>query len=109
VDLKLTLKKEWFDLIASGDKCFEYREYKKHWISRLLGKSEAGKRGGHKNFDEVHFTNGYGNDRPFLRCKFVGMGILRGGSCEPENNEPLDNNKQYFVIALGKILEIRNV
>ena len=104
MNLKLTLKKEWFDLIASGEKIFEYREYKKHWISRLIEK-----KGGTKNFSEVHFTNGYGNDRPFMRCKFLGMGIIKGENCKPDNNEPIDNEMNYFVIGLGEILEISNV
>lgn len=105
MNLKLTLKKEWFDLIASGEKVFEYREYKPHWISRLL----VGGKGGMKDFNEVHFTNGYGNDKHFLRCEFIGMGIIKGENCEPENNEPIDTNKTYFVIGLGSILETRNV
>ena len=104
MNLSLTLKKEWFDLIASGNKTFEYREYKPHWISRLL--EDKSKR---KSFKEVHFTNGYGKDKPFLRCEFIGMGIIKGKHCEPKNNEPIDDNKEYFVIALGDILEIRNV
>lgn len=33
--LKLTLKKQWFDMIASGVKKEEYREIKPYFISRL--------------------------------------------------------------------------
>lgn len=33
--LFLPLKKEWYNLIESGIKTEEYREIKKHWISRL--------------------------------------------------------------------------
>ncbi len=105
MNLKLTLKKEWFDLIASGEKVFEYREFKLHWMSRLLDTDK----GGTKNFSEVHFTNGYGHDRPFMRCEFIGMQVIKGKYCEPENNEPIDCDKRYFVIGLGEILETRNV
>ena len=100
--LHLTLNKEWFDLIACGKKIFEYREYKKHWISRLIDN-------GTKNFDEVHFRNGYGSDKPFMRVKFIGMGILNGINIKPENSEPIDSNKKYFVIGLGEILETANL
>ena len=65
--LRLTLKKQWFDLILSGKKVFEYREYKKHWISRILGKN------GIKNFKEIHFTNGYGKNMPFMRVSCIGI------------------------------------
>lgn len=34
--LKLTLKKEWFDMVLSGEKYEEYREIKPYWISRLI-------------------------------------------------------------------------
>jgi len=101
MNLKLTLTKEWFDLIAKGEKVFEYREYKPHWISRLI-------KNGIKNFNEVHFTNGYGKHRPFMRVKFIGAGILNGANIKPENGEPIDNDKIYFVIGLGEILETKN-
>ena len=100
--LHLTLNRKWFDLISKGKKVFEYREYKPHWISRLL-------KDGTKNFNEVHFTNGYGKNRPFMRCEFLGVSIMEGINCNPDNNEPIDNNKKYFVIALGDVLEIKNV
>ena len=100
--LQLTLKKKWFDLIASGEKVFEYREYKPYWMPRLLGKS------GTRDYDEVRFTNGYGKYRPFLRVEFEGMAIIEGKYCEPDNGEPLEMEKKYFVIGLGKVLEIGN-
>jgi len=100
--LQLTLKKQWFDLIASGEKVFEYREYKPHWISRFMSKS------GTRNYDEVRFTNGYGKNRPYLRCEYIGMIIMVGKYCEPENGEPLETEQKYFVIGLGKVLEAGN-
>ena len=33
--LKLTLCRQWFDLIKSGEKKEEYREIKPYWINRL--------------------------------------------------------------------------
>src|SRR5690625_6384572 len=33
--LKLTVKKEWFDFIKSGEKTEEYREIKPYWVERL--------------------------------------------------------------------------
>ena len=39
--LKLTLKKEWFDLIKAGKKTEEYREIKNYWTVRFLDKEGA--------------------------------------------------------------------
>lgn len=89
-------------MIASGEKAFEYREYKPHWMSRLLGRS------GYQNYDEIRFTNGYGKHRPFLRVEFEGMAIIEGKYCEQANGEPLEPEQKYFVIGLGKVLEIGN-
>lgn len=34
--LTLTVSKEWFDMIVSGEKTEEYRAPKSYWIKRLL-------------------------------------------------------------------------
>jgi len=80
--LYLTLKKKWFDLIASGEKTKEFRDIKPYWTIRLLN----------KEFDEIHFKNGYNKDSPFMRVEWKGMNV--------ENNR--------YVIILGEILEIKN-
>ena len=33
--LTLSVKKEWFDKIVSGEKKEEYREVKSYWVARL--------------------------------------------------------------------------
>ena len=33
--LKLELKRKWYDMIESGEKKEEYREFKKHWWTRF--------------------------------------------------------------------------
>lgn len=40
--LHLTLKKKWFDMIASGEKKEEYREIKPYWVDRLLVPKDIG-------------------------------------------------------------------
>jgi hypothetical protein len=82
--LYLTLYKKWFDLIASGKKKEEYREDKPYWQKRLLQED-----GWPKRFDEIHFKNGYGNNRPFMRVKC--NGVSRGCG--------------RITIHLGKVLE----
>ena len=34
--LKLVVSKQWFDMIASGEKTEEYREIKGYWVRRLF-------------------------------------------------------------------------
>jgi hypothetical protein len=80
--LRLTLYKQWFDKIASGEKKEEYRANKPYWKSRLL----------EKNYDEVHFRNGYNPDSPFMRVKWLGTDF--------------DKRNTRFVIRLGEVLEI---
>jgi len=79
--LHLTLHRKWFDLIATGQKTEEYREIKPYWDSRLKD----------RDYDIIHFRNGYGKDRPFMSVEFKGIKI-----------------KDCYAIQLGKILEIQN-
>ena len=92
--LRLTLKKKWFDMIASGEKKEEYREIKQHWSSRLT--KERVFYGNMREFDVVEFTNGYGADKPRIvfecECLTVDYGNTDWGAEEGEI---------YFVIKLG--------
>ena len=79
--LHLTLYRKWFDKIASGEKTEAYRKASAYWFARLAN----------KKFSEVHFTNGYGNQRPFMRVEW-------------KRTDLVDTT---FIIKLGKILEKR--
>lgn len=81
--LHLTLHRKWFDQIASGEKKHEYRDVKPYWEKRIINRT----------YDEIHFTNGYGKNRPFMRVKWQGYTVI-GGNC--------------IALSIGKILEIRN-
>ncbi len=58
--LYLTLYRKWFDCIAAGWKRVEHRNYTEYWRTRLIGKS----------YDEIHFINGYGAARPWMRFEY---------------------------------------
>jgi len=75
--LHLTLYRQWFYMIDSGLKKEEYREIKPYWIKRLRG----------REYEEIHFRNGYGLNAPkmIVECKGI---------------EERDNT---FVIKLGQI------
>ena len=71
--LKLTLKKEWFDLIEKGIKTEEYRELKAYWERRLYETPFI-----EKHFDLVEFTNGYSPKSPQITLEFLGLEIGKG-------------------------------
>lgn len=77
--LTLTVSKEWFDMIVSGEKTEEYRVIKPYWASRLVNQqAESGEVlfdefGGYcrvigkleyKPYTHVLFINGYRKDSP---------------------------------------------
>lgn len=124
--LYLTLKKKWFDMIASGVKREEYREIKEYWLKRLFMHNDyaildqqmldevinelnkvkyttnelydwAG--WSPKRFNFICFRNGYSKDSPEIWCGYEGIEIKQAKS------EWSDNAKGYFfTIELGKIL-----
>jgi len=87
--LHLTLKKKWFDMIASGVKREEYRDMKPYWYSRL----------NNKKYDAIHFRNGYSKDAPNmlveLKCICYSIGKVEWGAPEKE---------PVYILKLGKIL-----
>jgi len=88
--LHMTLKKQWFDMIASGEKKEEYREIKPYWINRL-----------NKQYDVIHFRNGYSKTAPtmIIELKSVtrSLGIIEWGA---PPDEPV------YILRLGKIIEV---
>ena len=91
--LHLTVKREWFDKIVSGEKIIEYREVKKYWETRLRHKN-----GKFKNFDTVHFRNGYGKNVPVCVVEFICTLLEHGMRTD------LKINKAVFAIHLGVVL-----
>ena len=92
--LHLTLKKNWFDLILSGEKKEEYREIKPYWEKRLMG----------KKYDRIIFRNGYATNAPqfTIKLKSITQGI---GKSEWGAEE----GKQYFILSLGEIINTKNI
>ncbi len=84
--LYLTLRRRWFDEIAAGTKTVEYREMTPYWQRRIVG----------RQYDEVHFRNGYRQDSPFMRVEYRGW------------KRTVRDGKPMFALQLGKVLEIKN-
>jgi len=87
--LHLTLKREWFDMIASGVKKEEYREIKEYWDSRL-----------NKEYDVVLFRNGYNRTSPEM---MVELKDIKKGTGNKDWGAP---NEKVYILELGKILYI---
>lgn len=98
--LHLTLKKEWFDMILSGDKFEEYREIKPYWEKRFNANEWTIST---HYFKRIIFKNGYSKDCPEMEveCKLIrkGVGLYVLGA----------PNYPVFIIELGKIIRVKNV
>lgn len=88
--LHLTLKKRWFDMIATGEKKEEYREIKPYWNNLL----------NNKKFHAIQFRSGYSSNSPTilveLREHLGGLGITEWGAPEGE---------VVHILRLGRILK----
>lgn len=84
--LSLNLMRKYFDAIVDGTKKIEYREYRPFWRARLEG----------RDYDEIHFRNGYAKKVPFMRVKFKGAKKIKR------------RGEVMFAIALGRILELKH-
>ncbi|MCX6199402.1 MAG: ASCH domain-containing protein [Bacteroidetes bacterium] len=98
--LHLTLKKEWFAMIVSGEKKEEYRELKDYWKKRfwLEGTTKC------RSYDIVRFKNGYAKDAPEfdIVCKKITMRLSKA---KWSTQKPT----KCFVIELGEILSKKNI
>jgi hypothetical protein len=89
--LHLTLHRKWFDAIATGRKKHEFRRMTAYWQRRFLNEDLST-----REYDEVHFRNGYNPTVPFMRVQWKGLEIrsLTG--------------EHLFATRLGDVLEITN-
>lgn len=93
--LKLTLKKKWFDMIASGEKCEEYRVPSRWIMSRLEN----------KGYDAVEFSNGYGAHVPKVTVEYLGWHMGHGRPSWGGETKP---GEMLAVIRLGRVLSRQN-
>lgn len=97
--LTLSLKKQWFDMIKSGEKKEEYREVNRYWIARLVAAMVpfTGTVLSFTDFGRIVFTLGYpkaGDTERRLTFKNPRISI---GTGRPEWGAV--PGKNYFVIT----------
>lgn len=106
--LHSTIKKKFFDMIASGVKKEEYKELKDFWKSRLLEygweQDETPYVFPHmvKQYDAIKLYNGWACSEkyPSILVEFKGVSI---GNAKPEWSDNWQGN--VFIIELGEIVE----
>ena len=102
--LTLTISKQWFDMILSGEKTEEYREIKPYWIKRLTTNCEVAYDVAaetycgkvlYRHYTHVLFINGYRNDSPRIEKEIesITIGKPKKGLCP---DKWLDT--EFFVI-----------
>ena len=126
--LHLTIKKKFFDMIASGEKLEEYRTIKPYWIRRLFTNKDYIENDvwnefcndllnplvNHNSlnelldyfgfefvkFDAAEFKNGYSKTSSTMIVEFKGIEI---GKAKPEWSDNWQGD--VFKIKLGKIIK----
>lgn len=83
--LDLVLKRNWYDMIASGTKTEEYREIKPYWEKRLIA----------RGYTHVRFRRGYTSTTILRQLKSISIGKGRS-----EWGAPAD--KDVFIIKFSK-------
>lgn len=89
--LKLILKDCWYEMIESGIKTHEYRDYKDYWIKRLLPLSK---------YKYVKFQKAYRKNAQTMIFEIKNISVLNSGI-----NTDLNKNQPVFDIVLGKRIE----
>lgn len=89
--LELPLKKEWYDMIESGEKREEYREYKDYWIKRLIEEDTLRA----KPYTHVRFRYGYTKRTMLFEIASITVGMGLPGWGAPTVRE-------VFIIKLGQ-------
>lgn len=105
--LHLSLKKNWFDLMVSGEKKKEFRSGGSWIRSRLYDKNDYP-----RDYDFIKFVNGYGKDKPYFICEYIDF-----VECymDVETHEYSDGSKVEgigkgdFIIYCGDIIEKGNL
>jgi hypothetical protein len=101
--LKLSLNKEPFEVMITGEKKVEYRG-KSNWMTSRLVDSKTNE---DKVYDLVQFTNGYGKDKPYFTAVYKGYELAKEGVHKKFPNGLVVNTKgtPTYCIQLGRIVD----
>lgn len=105
--LKLSLKKQPFDVMVTGEKQIEIRRPSNWLKSRLYNKD-----GSDRDYDYVQFTNGYGADKPMFIVEYLYFFEADEGITTTwnfSNGLSVDINDKDVIIVLGNVLHKQNL
>ena len=102
--LKLTLSKQPFAVMKTGEKHIEYRRQSKWIESRLFTKDKQV-----RSYAFVEFTNGYGADKPWFKAEFKGFTLESQIDVRFSNGLHVLSNEPTYCIQLGEVIESRNM
>jgi len=103
--LKLTLKRQPFDVMVTGEKREEFR-LQGDWIeSRLFSKD-----GSPREYDQIEYVNGYGSKRPRFVTDFQGFELLACGvNRDYSNGLVIRTEEPHYVIRHSRIISTKNL
>lgn len=98
--LPLVLKRKWYDLIESGEKREEYRDYKPYWKRRMVNwtshQRESWDSIDNNKWLVIGFSHGYKKPDMFF---LLHRHEVREGAVHPEWGE---QRAPHFVLVLGE-------
>lgn len=102
--LVLSVTKQWFDLMETGEKTSEFRKPTKFIKDRLFNKD-----GSAKQYDYILINNGYGYHLPLFIAKYDGFGTGYNNQYTFSDGSTLNVSHEDYNIFLGKIIYKANI
>lgn len=102
--LSLTLRKDWFDIMVTGEKVHEFRK-PSEWMKRRLYTPD----GKLKNYHLIKFVNGYTRASPYFICEYKGFQFAKWDHDVMYGEKKVNLIKGDVVIKLGQILKVGNL
>lgn len=102
--LVLSVTKQWFDLMETGEKTSEFRKPTKFIKDRLYNKD-----GSSKHYDYILINNGYGYHLPYFIAKYEGFGTCYNNQYIFSDGSNLTVLLEDYNIFLGDIVYKANI
>jgi len=102
--LILSVAKQWFDLMVTGEKTTEFRKPTKFIKDRLFNKD-----GSSKHYDYILINNGYGYHLPYFISKYEGFGTGYNNQYTFSDGSNLTVLSEDYNIFLGEIIYEANI